>query len=302
MLAFRVPFAVLLTFLLFTGIAAVHPFSRSTTATVKIHDLFTLMSKKTAKGMRTTGPRSNPSLQHRFFEFLCKKFKFDMSEIDTVSTWNLVKSKLNKIHETHSKKRKSGGAKVTLKRSWAKENFDVGVFMKNSFGIRKHYEGAYKEEKSKNIQLVKKNEFLQKRIPMLQRMVRKLKRKQLGIRGRAQSRLHAAGLKQPSPRQFARRKASFVAAVRNALTFVGNSEFRVISLDYSDGRGKNHTINLTSSTPGSEREVVDLSDLELLNTIVFLKDTHMVSVAAYHAFSRTCSALPRSYKVRERIA
>ena len=49
---------------------------------------------------------------------------------------------------------------------------------------------------------------------------------------------------------------------------------------------------------GSE---VHMNDLDMLDMMLFVKDSHSVSDTAYHEMAQLCKELPRQYKIKERI-
>ena len=63
------------------------------------------------------------------------------------------------------------------------------------------------------------------------------------------------------------------------------------------------TLNGTDSSQlfGEDNSVAE-SDIDIINMILYIKDRHIVSGCAYHEFMQVCKSLPRSYKIKERIA
>lgn len=63
------------------------------------------------------------------------------------------------------------------------------------------------------------------------------------------------------------------------------------------------TLNgLESSQLFGEDTSVTESDIDIINMVLYIKDRHSVSGSAYHEFTQVCKLLPRSYKIKERIA
>ena len=52
---------------------------------------------------------------------------------------------------------------------------------------------------------------------------------------------------------------------------------------------------------GESSSITD-SDIDVINMILYIKDRHGVSGSAYHEFTQVCKFLPRSYKLKKRIA
>lgn len=300
----RIPLIVCALVHLISHVASVHPFSRSIPARIPLEKLFALIRKRTPRGTVTYYPSGVPSLKNDLSKTLCDHFKFDPAELDLDSTMEHLSPKLTYLHKTHSKtRRSSGGARVMLEKRWSKESCDISVFFKSGATIRKRLANELATEKAKNAVLTSKNHGLQKRIPNLLKMVAQLKRKNAGVTHRGPSRLYRLTAKQYSQRHMARKKASFVAAVKNALSVVGSEHYKVLSVDFEDHRGRRKKIQFkTPSESGEGQETVSVDDLSLLNTIVLLKDTHMISLRAYHELCKACTDLPKSYKVRQRIA
>lgn len=300
----RIPLiATVLVYLLFHAVA-VHPYSRSIPAKIPLEKLFALIKKCSPRGTITYYPSGVPSLKNDLSKALCDHFKFDPTELDLDSTIESLSPKLTYMHKTHSKKRRiSGGARIQLEKRWSKESCDINVFFKSGAAVRKRLATQLETERAKNSDLTTKNAALKKRIPNLLKMVAQLKRKNAGVTHRGSSKVYRLTAKEYSPRNLARKKASFVAAVKNALTVVGNEQFKVLSVDFEDRRGRRQSIQFNRpSEINAGQETVSVNDINLLNTIVLLKDTHMISLRAYHDLCKTCTNLPKSYKIRERIA
>ena len=66
--------------------------------------------------------------------------------------------------------------------------------------------------------------------------------------------------------------------------------------------GEVETVALNSDVLGEDASAMSQDDLDMLHMMLYIKDKFNVSGEAYHRMARLCKAMPRHYKLKQRIA
>ncbi len=82
----------------------------------------------------------------------------------------------------------------------------------------------------------------------------------------------------------------------------GYKATKVEAINKATGEIEVITLSPTDSTDILGSDSVSDSDIDMINMILFIKDRYNVSGNAYHEMTKVCKSLPRSYKIKQRIA
>lgn len=142
---------------------------------------------------------------------------------------------------------------------------------------------------SRNADLIARNSRLRKRVAVL--------KAPKGRRGC--SKIHRSGDVPYSKSHSRRRSSDFKKQAISALEELGPGPLTVSAIEFHDPViGKKDTVQLGA---GDESEESRRENVQQLNSVVLVKDSANFSHASYHELTQVCEALPKTFKVRDRI-
>lgn len=151
--------------------------------------------------------------------------------------------------------------------------------------------------RSENKQLSKKVETLETELKASADMLRRVCD---GKRGRGRSRTNS--IDDYSARQQSRIKRQRTMSCTAALQWMNKEGYRLTKVIAINAKNEEEVITLNKDIDSAVGETLVDEDRDILSMMIYVKDRFSVSGNAYHEMAKVCKALPRHYKIKQKIA